>query len=267
MIKRFGTVIVFVLLAVILGSMPILAQDEQNSVSFNGVSFDFPSVLGTNINIKHYQGDSPSLEQPGGPVPPHTEFILYNDTVAPNNFYEVPVSILVYHTADFADYPMYQAQFDALNNLLSNNSDLSTFEVATMGRIGEEMLYLPYLPVPNASQVIRANANYVITESYKGVSYISAYRQDVSPFTSNDFLYTLQGVSNDGSVYVVVNAYLPTTAFVAEIPADFNYDAFVADYENYMAQTAQTLNEPSVADTFTPSLTILDEMFLTISLN
>lgn len=266
MMKYLRLTIVFALTTMMFVAMPIIAQDdEQTSISFDGVSFTFPSVLGRNVNIVQYEGDPISLEMPGGPMPARTEFIFYTDAPAPNYTYEVPFSVTAYRLADLANYPLYQIQADALNTLLSNRPDLNTFEVATMGRMGDEIYNLPYLPVPNASQVIRANVNYVTTESFTGISYITAYRQDASPFRSGDFIYTLQAVSNDGSLYIAVTASVSTTAFPTDIPADLDYDAFINTYDSYMAQTIETLNQPLAGDTFTPTLAVFDAMFITFS--
>ena len=59
------------ILMLIVGIFPVLAQDATtlNNVQFNGFGFSFDSALATDANISQYPGDSPDLQQPGGPEP------------------------------------------------------------------------------------------------------------------------------------------------------------------------------------------------------
>ena len=125
---------------------------------------------------------------------------------------------------------------------------------------------LPFLPILPAGQVIRAQAQYVETSALQGIAYITAYRQDAFPFVSGDFLYTYQAVTRDGSHYVSVIFPLATGLFPETVPADFDYDAFIAELESNYNQAIATLNSGGSAD-FAPALDLLTALIQGIDIN
>jgi heat shock protein HslJ len=240
--KRFA-----IFAVIVLAAFPLFAQGTH-FVGFDNFSFFLDSSVASIVNISQPVSDPPDLQQPGGPEVTHTKFALFNEQPTSENFFFPPGEIRVYRLTDIAGYADVQAQVDQLTALLASRPDLAA---AT-----DE---LPYLPIVAASQVVRGQAKYVELGTLTGISYITAYRQDVSPFVGNSFLYTFQGISTDGGSYVTAVFLLNTGLFPAEIPTDFDYNAFSADYENYLAQTVATLNAALPTD-FTPSLATLDSM-------
>jgi heat shock protein HslJ len=240
-----------------LFALPVLAQDNANTVTFNSFSFSFDSALATSVNITQFPGDAPDVQQPGGPEVAHTQFVLYTNHPAPESIFDAPVAIRVYRTADFGPYEVPFQQLQQLQTLLSEQPDLAPF----MAVSAEDMSAnnLPFMPVLPASQTIRARAQYVQTPVLQGISYVTVYRQDASPFVSNEFFYTFQGISSDGAHYVSMVARLNTALFPAEIPADFNYDDFIATFDEYLAESVATLNAAAPTD-FTPALPALDAL-------
>jgi heat shock protein HslJ len=107
------------------------------------------------------------------------------------------------------------------------------------------------------TQVLRAQVQYVDTPTLQGVRYVTLLRLDVSPFLGNEFLYTFQGISADGATYVSAVFHLNTTLFPAELPTDYDFATFEAQYPDYVTQSAATLNS-ATPDQFTPSLATLD---------
>jgi hypothetical protein len=61
---------------------------------------------------------------------------------------------------------------------------------------------LPYLPLPNAAQVLHAAGTYLSFPGASGIRYLTLYRQDFSPYLRREVLYTFQGLTNDGRYYV-----------------------------------------------------------------
>jgi len=171
------------------------------------------------------------------------------------------MGIHVYNTADFANYPLPTAQLQKLQGLVTAQSDLTPMmnSADTSGAMN-----LPFLPIPNAVQAIRARAQYIATPTVTGISYVTAYRQDVSPFLGNEFLYVFQGVSTDGGHYVSAIFKLNTALFPAEIPANFDVNAFNAGLADYTQQSVTTLNNAQPTD-FTPSLASLDTLVKSFS--
>ena len=255
--------ILLVVAGLALAAFPALAQDATtNTVIFNGISFSFPSSLASNLNIVQAAADAPDLQQPGGPAVKHTEFTLYNGAPDAQQMVYGEGSISIYNTAAFAGYEQASTEFTNLQTLLTQRPDLTQYTVADNGTNANN---LPYLPVIGAAQVVRANAQYFDAPAIQGVRYVTAFRQDVSPFTgSDDFRYTFQGLTNDGAYYIAATFTLDTALFPAEIPADFDYDALSADFAGYLTESIVTLNS-AAPEAFTPSLSTLDNIIRSIS--
>jgi hypothetical protein len=118
---------------------------------------------------------------------------------------------------------------------------------------------LPFLPMFPAAQVIRARAHYVETPSVSGVAFVTVFRQDAFPFVADEFLYTFQGVSTDGSTYIAALFPVEASVFPAELPSDFSYEEWSEAIPAYMNESIARLNEAAPAD-FTPSLDQLDQL-------
>jgi len=252
---KLRTLLLTTLLAALaLAALPVAAQPAAvNTISYNGFSFSYDASLAGHVDIDEIAGDDPALQQPGGPEVKHVQFAISGSETTPSIF-DAPLAIRVYNTADFANYADQTKQFQNLQNLLNAKTDLNTFMTSTDTTGAGN---LPFVPIMPAAQVIRARAQYVETASVKGVSYVTVYRQDVSPFTSNEFFYTFQGYSTDGAHYVSAVFKLSTALFPAEIPSDFNMDTFNAGFNDYLKQSVTTLNSAQPTD-FTPSLATFD---------
>ena len=148
-------------------------------------------------------------------------------------------------------------QINGVNVLLSGRVALEQFMQTNPDA---NNYVLPFLPVMPAAQVIRARVGLLQLDTVGGISYVTAYRQDASPFTATEFLYTFQGISTDGQYYVSAVFRLNTELFPAEIPADFDMNAFIAGIQDYFAESISTLNA-AAPDDFTPSLDTLDALF------
>ncbi len=250
-----------ILLLVLLAALcvtPALAQDSATfAVAFDGFSFNLPPAVASNVNISQYPGDPTTLDQPGGPEVKHTQFLLYNGSTSPESYLDGAGGIRIYNTADFTGYDQATQVDQNLQSLLAQRPDLGQYMVSdpNQGNAND----LPFLPVFPAAQVIRARAHYIDTPSLQGVGYVTAYRQDVSPFVGSEFLYTFQGLSSDGAHYVAATFPLNTPLFPAEIPSNFDYDTFNQQFAQYLSQSIDTLNNATTED-FTPSLAVLDAL-------
>ena len=260
--KLLVLALVFVLM---LGVSPALAQDGgAHTITFDGFGIAWDGVFADGATVIAHEGEPVDLEAPGGPQPPRIEFALFQQIP----WDEIPIeemgmlgsdrealgSVQVYRLADVAEYEWSQQQVEALQTLLAGRPDLSEYMQTDV----EQMtLQLPFLPVFPAAQVLRARAQYVDTDALQGISYITVYRQDVSPFIASEFYYTFQGLTADGAHYV--SAVFPVTieGFLTEYPADFDYDAFVAELDTYFAESIAQINE-ALAESFSPRLEQFD---------
>lgn len=242
-------------IVLILGVSPALAQGGTiNTITANGFSFSFDSTWAANVNIVAYPGDPVDYQAPGGPEVKHTMFILYNGTLAPESQFDALGGLRVYRTADFAGYEFPSGQLAQLQALLAAQDDLAPYMAVTDSTTANA---LPLMPVLPAGQVIRARAQYLDLATISGISYIAVYRQDVSPFTSNEFWYTFQGLSKDGQYYLSAMFKVAPDMFPAEIGADFDWEAFNANFNAYLQQSVDQLNA-ATPDQFAPSLSTLD---------
>jgi hypothetical protein len=253
-----------VLIAVVMFNVvPVWAQaNPVHTVGMDGVSFSFDAAIAQNVNIVAFAGDPVDLQAPGGPQAPYTEFVLYNGTPAPESAFDAAGGVRIYRTADLAAYPEHQNRLIALQNLLAARPDLAQYMVAQQNM---NDVTLPYLPVYPAVQVIRAQAQYIDTGMVSGIRFLTTYAQGPMPLLSNSVFYTFQGISTDGTRYVSVMFKLNASMFPAEVPADFNSDAFYADPLSYFNQDIATLNA-AAPGAFAPSLTTLDAVVQSLAI-
>lgn len=261
------TIIVASVLIVGVGLIAIAAspdvQTGANHLNFNGFSFSFDPALAENVNIAHFAGDPIDFEAPGGPEVPHIAYTLYSGMIPPESMLDAVGGLRVYRTADFAQYEFPAKRLAELQSVLETRPDLTTYAVQLEMSI--DSITLPFMPVFPAAQVIRGQAHYVDTDSVSGIAYITGFRQAPSPIIANELLYTFQGISRDGQYYISVIMPLNSTMFPSEIPADFDYEAFIATYMDYVAQTTELLNSASPND-FEPSLTLMDDLVNSIAI-
>jgi hypothetical protein len=252
MIKKLILLVVFSLL-----SFSALAQEEEGTwFSYGDLHMTLEPSLPQNVNITRYAGDPYDLQYPGGPQPERIELVFYNLPPAPEAAWASDMVIWLYRVEDLAGYPMHLTEYENLQTMLTEKPELPSALAPSA--------YMPDLPVATATQVIRSHAAYRETCTYKGVSYLSYYAQDVSPFVPSFFFYKFQAISVDGQYYVSASFRLDTTLFPSELPSDFDYDAFAANYETYLTESLATIDAAS-ADDFAPSLTTLDSFIENIN--
>ncbi|MCA0455008.1 MAG: META domain-containing protein [Chloroflexi bacterium] len=241
--------------------LPAAAQSPTTAtVGYDGFSFSYDTTVATHIDIDPYAGDPPDAA--GMAEVKHVQFTLSDSDTTPSLF-DAAMGIRVYNTADFAMYPAYQQQYDTLQGLVGQQTDLTPF-MTMSADLSQNTL--PFVPVVAAGQAIRARAQYIETASVRGIGYITMYRQDVAPFLGNEFFYTFQGVSVDGSRYITAVVKLNTALFPAEVPADFNIETFQSTYADYVSQSIGTLNSAQPTD-FTPSLDVAAAFIQSFSFN
>jgi hypothetical protein len=251
MIKKLVVLLVFALL-----SFQTLAQDEGTHLSYGGLSMTIEPSLPQNVNITRYGGDPIDLQYPGGPQPARVEYVFYNLPPAPEFAWDSSMVIWLYRVEDLAAYEMHLTEYQNLQTMLTDKPELESGYAPSA--------YLPQLPVATASQVLRSHTAYRETCTYKGISYLAYYAQDVSPFVPDYFFYKFQAISVDGQYYVSASFRLNTSLFPSELPSDFDYNAFSANYESYLTESLATI-EAASPDDFVPSLITLDSFIENIN--
>lgn len=132
---------------------------------------------------------------------------------------------------------------------------------------------LPFLPLPNAAQILHAKAARLDFAGGAGIRYVTQYVQDTAPVTSHSLLYTFQGLTADGQFYVsavlpVENDLLPYDIPQAQEEGfdSFTYNFDRAGYESYLAQQNATV-DGLANDSFNPDLASLDALMQSLDLS
>lgn len=245
------------ILLISLLAFPIAAQ-EPRELSYGDVTFSTAGVLPSNVNIVQSPGD-PVEFGAGFSDAPYLQFLLYDTPPAPESLFDRSGGIRVYRLADFDAYPWNQDVADALAELLDTRADLSVYMSP------EAEAPLPFLPIVPAGQVIRARAQYLDGAGFSGISYVTIYRHDLAPFLANEPIFTFQGLTDDGQFYISAVFPLVTTVFPQAVPPTYDPVAFSETFETYVADSVAELND-SADDDFTPPLSTLEEVILSLSI-
>ena len=119
---------------------------------------------------------------------------------------------------------------------------------------------IPFLPMFNALQAIRAQIAYVDFGNGTGVRFLTHYTQGLVPVNNNELFYTFQGLTSDGTYYVA--AIMPVSH--PSLPADGSVLIPDGEFETHMRDVEQQLNAQD-ASSFTPDLSLLDAMIRSLA--
>lgn len=132
---------------------------------------------------------------------------------------------------------------------------------------------LPYLPAPNAIQIVQAKVQQLDFQNGTGVRYLTQYVQDVSPVVSNSLFYTFQGMTVDGQFWISAVLPVASDTLPADIPTaqEQGFDSFAYNfdpigYERYLAEQ-KVLIDGLTDDAFTPQLATLDALVQSLELS
>jgi hypothetical protein len=240
-------------------ALPALAQEETvHTVIFDGAGFQFSTALGDGVNIQPIAGDPVEQAGPGFSDAAKTQFTLYRFGEPMDSLFDTG-GVRLYRMAELARYDFLQAQVERLQTLLAERPDLTPFEAGINSPSGQG---LPYVPVLTHGQVLAARAQYVETSVAQGISYIAAHKAALEPFSPVDFAYIFQGISTDGQYYIAVTFPL-TTGLFPESLENFDFEAFQAEWPEYLAASIATLNT-AAPDAFTPPLDAVDALIQSI---
>jgi hypothetical protein len=184
----------------------------------------------------------------GAIVPQHEQF-LFDGYILPETFHEP--RIYVYPAEKFA-----------------SGNEIAAPIIASMEQFLEEQPDapedIPFLPLFNARPIMLSQVKYLDFEGGMGVRFLTQYAQAFIPINNQEMFYTFQGLTDDGSYYVV--AIFPTShpALPQDGTAPEDYDAFVNNFDNYRLELEAQLNDYDPS-TYTPDLEILDAVIQSLS--
>jgi uncharacterized protein YraI/WD40 repeat protein len=124
----------------------------------------------------------------------------------------------------------------------------------------------PALPLNNAAQVIHAQIHYLDFQTGRGVRFLTQYNQEARPINNQELVYVFQGLTEDG--LHGVTAYFPVNhPSLPDGPqmSDADYQDLMQNLDARLAEATHALND-SRADSFSPSLTLLDDVIQSLQI-
>jgi hypothetical protein len=235
---------------------------DGNSVSFGPISLILPPGLASGINGSQFPRAEGENIVPWEVTPGHTQVEL-DGYILQGKFHKP--RILIYPGQEYAEMvPVVFESIHRLNNLLYDHST----------PIGKDDL--PTVPFFNATPIFVSNIEVISFQNGEGIRFLTEFAQYAAPVNNYELFYHFQGVTNDGSNYVI--AILPITAPV--LPETSNPESSLptggiefpdlnnlnADWDGYYAAVTNNLDTLPV-DAFTPSLNQLDALIQSMLIN
>jgi hypothetical protein len=121
---------------------------------------------------------------------------------------------------------------------------------------------LPFLNPHESAQIIYANYKVLQVLSGSGIRYLTESAQNYAVINNHALFYTYQGFTSDGKYVItailpVANPILPNNG--GTYPGGETFQQFSDSFNTYIANTKSQL-EAQPATTFSPSLTLLDDL-------
>ena len=222
------------------------ARAPEPDVSYRGVSFSFDAYLAAYIAPETVPAEGDAAVEPWT-TPEYYQFTL-NDYPLPGTFHDP--RIMVFPVGDYkAINSVAGGTIDQLQQLLVNKP--------------ANPENIPFLPVFNAGQFMRAQVKYIDFQNGSGVRFLTQYGQAAWPINNQDMFYTFQGLTSDGQYYI--SAVLPVSHPSLPHPDTVTMDdAFYDNFMNYVADVEGQLNTQPEGS-FAPALTLLDAMIQSLN--
>jgi hypothetical protein len=234
------------------------------AVTFPGGSMVIPTGLAGGISsetVAAVLGEGDGSAPWWGIGPEHVR-VTFQDYVLQAKFHEP--QIIVFPAAEYAAAnESAAANIQTLQDVLSNPASVP------------ESTKVPHITFFNAGPVFQSQVAVVPFRGGYGIRALTEYAQYAAPVNNNDMFYHFQGLTSDGTKYIV--AILPVTAPLLQVDSapsslapvggvtypDFS-TADPAAFGSYYAAVSDLLNSTAESD-FTPSLTALDALIGSLS--
>lgn len=225
------------------------AAPEAN-VNYNGITFYHNNDLSEAWEVEIVPRDDPDSGAPESwRVPSHYRFTLTNYVLG-ERFHQP--QILIFPIRNFEDYN--QHGLDTINTMRTLLQEKpSEFPVDEAGANP-----IPFLPIFNAAQTIKAKVEYVQFQNGEGVRFLTQYGQAINPINNDELFYTFQGITYDDQYYVAVIMPVSHPDLLDEVTNE-DYAAIEGRFGIYLTEITALLNAADNA-AFTPDLSLLDEM-------
>jgi hypothetical protein len=236
------------------------AQPSGIPVSFQNVSFVIPEGLASGAASELVPAVDESVGGPWGVSPQYISFTLTDYTGRQDEFFKPIVNI--YPAADYVAVNSWAASsLTRLQALLASPATPLT---------NDNLSTVPFNGA--AAQQYAAKAQFIPFNGGNGVSMISQYAQFPGPILKDNSFYHYEGLTSDGKYFVAVlfplNLPLQSTSENPSAdgiihPSDISDTAALTAYYQGITDKLNAAN----ADTFQPSLTLLDALIQSITVN
>ena len=235
-------------------------------VSFANVSLTIPNGLAsgaTSEAVPPVSDQAGNAAPPGAVAPAYTRFTLQGYLLQDRRFES---QINVYPAQEYAAVSAGAAiSLQRLQAILANPSAPLTNDV------------LPRIPFVPAEQIFASQTSILQFQNGSGVRVVTQYAQAVVPINNYDLLYHFEGLTADGKYYVVATlpvnvpflaaSYDPSAPLPPDgIPVPDLTTAQAADFDAYFQAVSDKLNA-TPADSFNPSLALLDSLIASIQIS
>ncbi len=241
---------------------PAAASVGEVPVSFENISFVIPSGLATGATPEAM----PAVGEGGAPweiAPAHAKITLTGYPLQ-GTFFEP--HILVIPAADYeaSSHPSAAQTIERMRVLLSE-ADVPTNDT------------VPGVPMFNATKVFGSQIARVNMQNGSGVRMVTTYAQGVNPISNYDLMYQFQGLTSDGSYYVIANLPINASFLAAQqdpgsplpdggIPFPDLNTANADQINAYVQAVADRLNAAD-PESFQPQLSQLDALIQSIQIS
>lgn len=234
---------------------------EGKAVAFQGGNLTIPPGLAAGVSQTLYPPASEPDVPPWEVTPGHIGLAL--DGYALQGTFHSP-EIYIYPAQKDPSPPGLSEDVNRLKDLLADPGQ----------PLGESNL--PSVPFFNAGAVFTAQEELIQFQNGAGVRMVTQYAQSMAKVNNHELFYHFQGISNDGSAYII--AILPVSA--ATLPADSSdasplpaggvpfpgYADPNADFQAYYTAVREDLNRLP-GDAFNPDLTVLDALIASLQVS
>jgi len=218
----------------------ITASPPEPDIVFQGTSFTFGPSLADSVNAENMSEDSEGSEM--WAIPDHIQFTFNNFN--PGDAFHNP-AIRIFSVE----------KYRAVNPNVGDSLDKLKAAVDSQNVHSEDILVPEFT---GAAQYFKSLVQVVNFQNGSGFRYISQYGQAAWPIGFPNMFYAFQGFTDDGNYYI--SAIFPISHSSLPHPDDVVMnDAFYDNFMNYSADTQMHLDLQD-AETFEPSLTLLDEL-------
>jgi hypothetical protein len=189
-------------------------------VSYNGVSFDYPVSLASEVEseIKPASFLISETDKPEGVVPAHTAFTFKGSYGSRHKSSFFTPEIDVYNIQHYK-----QALAVSTAYVQSLESDLQSLKAILDGRPPSLEREVPFLPFgTDATQAFVSNLKYVDFKNGRGLVFLTQFNIEPSLVNNQGLTYVFQGLTDDGLNYV--SARFPVT--LSFLPPDYQSKGF-----------------------------------------